>query len=65
MSYVFESKRDLLYHQNYLALKQAVENAGGDSEKVITEIAVNLLDILARNEIKLNPQYIGNRLDNI
>ena len=65
MAYVFESKRDLLYHQNYLALKQAIENAGGDSEKVLTEIAANLLDVLARNEIKLNPQYIGNRLDNI
>lgn len=64
MSYVFESKRDLLYHQNYLALSQAIENAGGDGERVLKEFALKLLDTLARNEIKLNPVYTGNRETN-
>jgi hypothetical protein len=61
MSYVFESKRDLLYHQNYLILRQAIENAGGDGERVLKDLAEGLLDTLARNEIKLNAEYIGNR----
>lgn len=61
MSYVFESKRDLLYHQNYLVLRNAIENAGGDGERVIEELASKLLDTLARNEIKLNAEYTGKR----
>ncbi len=59
MSYIFESKRDLLYHQNYITLKRAIENAGGDGEKIINDLAADLLDILARNVIKLNTEYIG------
>jgi hypothetical protein len=59
MSYVFESKRDLLYHQNYIALVEAIESAGGSGERFVKELALGLLDTLARNEIKLNPVYIG------
>ena len=61
MSYVFESKRDLLYHENYIVLKEAIERAGGNSEKAIKDLALGLLDTLARNEIKLNAEYIGDR----
>lgn len=63
MSYVFESKRDLVYHQNYLALKQAIENAGASgwgADKLLRETASELLTILANNKIKLNPVYNGN-----
>jgi len=63
MSYNFESKRDLIYHQNYIALEQAIEQAGGLGEKVIKDLALGLLDTLARNEIKLNPEYTGDRLE--
>lgn len=61
MSYVFESKRDLLYHNNYLALKRAMEQAGGDGERAIKNLALGLLDTLARNEIELSAKYIGDR----
>ena len=63
MSYVFESKRDLLYHQNYLALRQAFAHTTASEQaidKVLNEEAAKLLDILARNEIKLNPMHISN-----
>jgi hypothetical protein len=62
MSYVFESKRDLLYHENYIALREAIERAGGNGEKAIKDLALGLLDTLARNEIKLNAEYIGERI---
>lgn len=61
MSYVFESKRDLLYHNNYLVLKRAIEQAGGDGERAIENLALGLLDTLARNEIELSVKYIGDR----
>jgi len=61
MSYIFESKRDLLYHNNYLALKEAIEQAGGAGEKAIKDLALGLLDTLARNEIELSAKYIGDR----
>ena len=56
--YVFESKRDLLYHQNYLALMKAMNHAGGDGEFVINKCASELLDTLARNNIKLSAKYL-------
>jgi hypothetical protein len=56
--YVFESKRDLMYHQNYLALMKAMNHAGGDSEFVINKCAGELLDILARNNIELSAKYL-------
>jgi hypothetical protein len=58
MSYVFESQRDLLYHKNYLALSEAVEQAKGNGPFIIDKYAGELLDILARNNIELNPKYI-------
>jgi hypothetical protein len=61
MSYVFESKRDLLYHENYIALREAIERAGGDGERAIEKLALGLLDTLARNEIELSAKYIGDR----
>jgi len=61
MSYVFESKKDLIYHENYIALEKAIECAGGLGDKVIKDQALGLLDTLARNEIKLNAEYIGDR----
>jgi hypothetical protein len=61
MSYTFESKRDLIYHQNYIALEQAIEQAGGAGEKAIKDLALGLLDTLARNEIELSAKYIGDR----
>lgn len=61
MSYVFESKKDLLYHQNYLALTRAIQNAGGDPEKIVDGTVDSLLADLARNEIKINAEYIGNQ----
>lgn len=63
MSYIFESKRDLLYFKNYLALKKAVEDAAGDGDKLLAKHE-EFLDTLARNEISLNPEYIGNRENN-
>jgi hypothetical protein len=57
--YVFESKRDLLYHQNYLALMKAMNHAGGNGEFIINKCAVELLDILARNNIELSAKYLG------
>ena len=35
MSYIFESKRDLLYFRNYIALKNAIEQVGGSGDFVI------------------------------
>jgi hypothetical protein len=58
MSYIFESKRDLLYFKNYVALSKAIEQAGGRSDLVIKECE-NMLDNLARNNIELNPKYLG------
>lgn len=58
MSYVFESKRDLLYHKNYLALCEALEQAKGNGPFIIDKYAGELLDILARNNIELNPKYL-------
>ena len=57
--YVFESKRDLLYHQNYLALMKAINHAGGNGEFVIDKCASELLDTLARNNIELSAKYLG------
>ena len=58
MSYIFESKRDHLYFKNYIALSMAIEQAGGRSDLVIKEYD-NMLDNLARNNIELNPKYLG------
>ena len=33
MSYQFESKRDELYFKNYNALREAIEQAGGNGER--------------------------------
>ncbi len=57
--YVFESKRDLLYYQNYLALMKAINHAGGNGEFVIDRCASELLDTLARNNIELSAKYLG------
>jgi hypothetical protein len=57
--YVFESKRDLLYYQNYLALMKAINHAGGNGEFVIDKCASELLDTLARNNIELSAKYLG------
>jgi hypothetical protein len=59
MSYVFESKRDMLYHKNYLTLSKTIEEAGGNGEFVIKEAGEKLLDVLARNQIELNCRYVG------
>jgi len=56
--YVFESKRDLLYYQNYLALMKAINHAGGNGEFVIDKCASELLDTLARNNIELSAKYL-------
>jgi len=56
--YVFESKRDLLYHKNYLALMKAINHAGGNGEFVIDKCASELLDTLARNNIELSAKYL-------
>jgi hypothetical protein len=56
--YVFESKRDLLYHQNYLALMKAMNHAGGNGEFILNKCAGELLDILAKNNIELSAKYL-------
>ena len=58
MSYIFESKRDLLYFKNYVALRAAIDAAGGGGEYVIKEDGEKLLNQLARNNIELNPRFI-------
>ena len=63
MSYIFESKSDLLYHENYIALRKAIERAGGDGDYVIETCGKDLLDTLARNQIELSANYIGNRTE--
>lgn len=60
MSYMFESKRDLVYFKNYLSLQKAIEDAGGDGNELIIQHE-ELLDILARNEISLIATYNGTR----
>jgi hypothetical protein len=60
MSYIFESKRDLLYFKNYLSLQKAIEDAGGDGDKLIAKHE-ELLATLARNEISLIATYNGTR----
>lgn len=60
MNYKFESKRDQVYFTNYTSLKKAIEDAAGDGDRLIADYE-GLLDILARNEIMLNPQYTGKR----
>lgn len=64
MSYTFESKRDLLYFQNYIALRKVIEQAHGNGEFVIKKYAEELLDILARNGIKLNPEFLESSKEN-
>lgn len=56
MVYNFESKRDKIYFDNYLELRRAIEDAGGNFEKVIKEHSA-FLDILARNSIELKARY--------
>ena len=56
--YVFESKRDLLYYQNYIALMKAINHAGGNGEFVIDKCASELPDTLARNNIELSAKYL-------
>ena len=58
MSYIFESKRDLLYFKNYVALRAAIDSAGGNGEYVIKEDGEELLNQLARNNIELNPRVL-------
>lgn len=58
MSYIFESKRDLLYFKNYVALKAAIDAAGGDGEYLIKEDGEELLSHLASNNIELSPRFI-------
>jgi hypothetical protein len=58
MTYKFESKRDEIYFKNHLALKLAIESAGGDGDKFMENIADELLNTLARNNIELNPVYL-------
>lgn len=58
MSYIFESKRDLLYFKNYVALRASIDAAGGDGEYVIKEDGEELLNKLARNNIELNPRVV-------
>ena len=58
MSYIFESKRDLLYFKNYVGLRAAIDAAGGDGEYVIKEDGEELLNQLARNNIELNPRLL-------
>lgn len=64
MSYTFESKRDLLYFHNYIALRKVIEQAYGNGEFVIKKYAEELLDILARNGIKLNPEFLESSKEN-
>ena len=54
MSYIFESKRDLLYFRNYIALKNAIEQVGGSGDFVIKKCGEELLDTLTRNGIEMN-----------
>ena len=58
MSYIFESKRDLLYFKNYVALRAAIDAAGGNGAFTIKETGEGLLSHLARNNIELNPRFI-------
>jgi hypothetical protein len=55
--YVFESKRDLLYHNNYLALNEALEQAGV-MVLLLSASVSELLDTLARNNIELSAKYL-------
>lgn len=57
MKYIFESKRDLIYFENYLKLRRAIEHAGGDGDRVIADLAEGLLDTLAKNSIELEAVY--------
>lgn len=59
-TYPFESKRDESYHKTYLAnhlsLGKAVNQAGGCWERIVDQYE-ELLDILARNNIRVQATY--------
>lgn len=59
--YEFESKRDYLYVKNREALRLAIEASGGAGDFVISKIAEQLLDTLARNNIEITAKYTGER----
>jgi hypothetical protein len=61
--YQFQSKSDEIYFNNYLDLVNAIEKAGGNGRFVIDRIGGELLDILARNSILINPIYVGLRIN--
>ena len=57
MSYQFESKRDELYFKNYNALREAIEYASGNGDKVLKTVE-DFLDTLARNNISVSAKYL-------
>jgi hypothetical protein len=56
--YIWESKRDLLYFKNRETLRKAIEEAKGNGEFVISKMAEELLDTLAKNSIALEAKYV-------
>jgi hypothetical protein len=56
--YIWESKRDLLYFKNRETLRKAIEEAKGNGEFVISKMAEELLDTLAKNNIALEAKYV-------
>ncbi len=65
MIYKFESKRDELYLKNYLSLNKAITHAGGNGEMIISKMAEDLLDTLARNNIQISAEYIEELKDSV
>lgn len=58
MSYKFESKRDELYFKNYNALREAIEHANGNGDKILKTVDA-FLDTLARNNILVCAKHLG------
>ena len=56
MSYQFESKRDELYFKNYNSLREAIEFASGNGDKILATVDA-FLDTLARNNISVSAKY--------
>ena len=56
MSYQFESKRDELYFKNYNSLREAIEYASGNGDKILASVE-DFLDTLARNKISVSAKY--------
>ena len=58
MSYKFESKQDELYFKNYNSLREAIEYASGNGDKILKTVEA-FLATLASNNISVSANYLG------